>query len=450
MRYIALTLILLFAHHFANAQYNNLAHFGGHFSTQSSMYQPSHLGKNIDEFEIKLLGAYGWFGNTSFNYDLVEKALSSDPVEPETVDDIIDKLEGDNLLGAGAYVQAPLSAAVKIPKDDEEFFTFSIGARATANANFEFSNNVMEVLWEGNKQFRGQRINLGPVEGNVALNQEYYLGYTMPIELESVDDVSIRPGIRLSVIQSDLSVYTEKGNIFMETEQDGKYIEFENDYNYHTALAGLNDIELFSGVGSGFGVDLGITTHYKEHMEASLSVIDIGSITYSGNVESYSNSATFRYEGVEVDPINVVEDQSVDVNIDSIETFLDPTISDDDYSMPLGTKLVLQGTYRLQEDDYNEETFFKHNIHFLYVQGFNNHLDASSRPFFSLGYDYNLNKIFHAGASLGYGAYNNFMFGPYVSVKGGPVRFGIGTNNILPLFGGGTGADLSVNLSLAF
>ncbi len=77
---------------------------------------------------------------------------------------------------------------------------------------------------------------------------------------------------------------------------------------YNTPTPSQIDGDGYKKVGSGFGFDIGTTFEfYKNKIRVSLSVVDIGSITWDGNVYKGNNGRIWRIETTGIDNYNIFE-----------------------------------------------------------------------------------------------------------------------------------------------
>lgn len=432
-------------------QVNNAQYFNPDLSTSGARHQPSLAGEGIDRFEISFLNTHAWVGNNNLSYGQIRDVLDADELTQDLVDETLNELERyNNHLSAGLEF-TPFSLAVNIGSGEHPF-TLTAGADVRVLTNFQYSKVLLDVIWNGNKQYRGEEVNLGPFKWNLLPVQEYYIGGSKAFDAGS--GITLKPGVRLRLIQSMGSIYTERGDFMMYTQEDARRIRFDADYKVNTALQDRDDIgniDFMKSIGSGFGMDLGLTTRISEKLSATLSVADIGSVNFNENTKTFSKNETYDFEGVNF-RLNDPEEEDFTINMDSAEAFLEPNKSEEAYSMPLGTRFIFQGNYQFGEFTRNDGEGFKHQVYFLYVQGFNNHLKASSKPYFSGGYTCDLAKFINVGGSLSMGGYNPFTIGPHVSFKFGPYKLGLASNNMLPLLipEAGTGFDASLNMALSF
>ena len=447
-----LLLLIGFVPSFGWAQVNNAEFFNPHWSQLGARSQPSLAGKSVDNVEVSFLNTYFWLGNNNMDYAQIRSIIDSDKITQDLVDNTLDKLEKyNNHLSTGLSIN-PVSLAINIGPEESPI-TLTTGVDARFMANLQYSKVLLNTIWYGNEQYKGEEVNLGPFKLNALPVQEFYVGGTKAFNVGK--GITLKPGLRLRYIQSNASVYTERGDLLMETRSNARSIQFSADYEMHTAFQDRNNPENFEPLeylGRGFGIDVGLTTRISEKLSATLSVADIGSIRFDKSVKNYQKNETFEFRGVNFEVTNVEEDDVTNVKLDSLLGFIEPKESEDAYNMPLGTRFIFQGNYRFGKVVRNDEDAYKHSLHFLYVQGFNHHLKASENPYFSAGYTWNPGGLLNVGGSVSTGGYNAFTLGPHVSLKLGSFKAGLASNNLLPLIipEGGTGVDASLNMALSF
>src|SRR5690606_19333540 len=104
------------------------------------------------------------------------------------------------------------------------------------------------------------------------------------------------------------AVYMPKSDAFLFTHPEGRFLDFELDYKIHTASIDLEDSNgdtnfsspFMAPAGNGFGADLSVTVDFADRFSGSLSVLDLGAITYKTNAETHTARSTVHFEGVEV------------------------------------------------------------------------------------------------------------------------------------------------------
>ncbi len=434
--------LMAFIATYVNAQYNLSTTYCEHNDLNASRYEPSelHLGKKHVQIGSNF---YFWIANNALDYGTIQKFRKGDAVTDQEIDNFVNNLEAKNQIGAGQDFQIA-GLALRLGKMD---FSFSAVDKFAMEMNY--SQNLMKLAWKGNKQFAGQRTQLGPLSFNAQYTREYALGTAFNVagDLEK----GLRVGARAKYIQGIGSIYMPKSDLYLTTASDGRSIEAEFDYKLQSS--GIKNFNGMNFNGMGYGIDAGISAHLSKHFEINASVLDFGAVTYNQDVKTYEKKGKYIYEGAVIS--NFFGDPRY--NADSIASLFKPTeTSNGSYTMSLGTKVLLQGELKWggnMDEELEDEEYQGHSLFLTYIQGLNNMPGATTKPYLSVAYNYDLKRMFDFGVSASMGGYNKYAVGAFFAFNFAHIiKFGIGSDNLMPLVQPklGTGADVSVNLSLAF
>lgn len=429
--------------------------YSSFFSLSGSKHEPAVLGDDFKNYHVSLVNAYVWAGNTTLNIDQVMR-LRDGTFERDDVTSVFDANRNFHRFGFGANLDL-MNVGIRLNKPDEtELLTFSVGVSARSETNLLLSDNFFKLALRGNgdERFAGKKVDL-PVEFNSFAAMEYHLGFAMPIPID-VTDFEFKGGLRLKYLQGIYSIYTEDAQFTLETEQDGRFIDLGYQYELHTTLDTTLDLESELGgglpnAGTGFGADIGVTAHYKERWYGNINLLDIGAIKWTDEGTVFRNSGNIYFEGVEID--NIFSDDIIfnDSIFDEIIEEAEASEVQQSFRMPYPLRMRLHLSYKVPGQTSKGADYTKHMLGFTYIQGFRDLGNATLRPLLSAGYSYNLNNILEAGTNLGILGFNRVEAGLFLGVRGGPFRFGIGSGNVLSVIRSvGTGADINVNMTLAF
>jgi len=434
LRILALFLTVLAA----KAQNNLPVFYDQHWTLHSSKYIPSKLGDDYGIFNATIANPYTYLNNSGFDLDNLGKINNS------KVDRAIGQMAPSNIMGIGMDIDI-IGMSYKIKKKDKEFMSFSFFATERIGTNFIYSKDFFDLIWNGNAKFEGKTADL-TLGYNAHWLREYAIGWSMPIDIPSVgDDVKIKAGARLKYLQGFGAISFPKSNISLATSAGGRSLLFETDYTMNFAGFNGNTFQLdpFNSRGSGFGVDLSGTVSFLKNFEASLAVIDIGSVKFKSETYQYSRRTQIDFQGIPIRDII----KSNDFNVtDYVETqFKGDQASAVSFTNPLPTRLILQGEYKTQKSTKKKNReYYDKRACLTYIQGFNNIPGATTKPFVSVGYNHSFNYVFTAGSTMQYGGYGRFGLGLNGSLRLGGLRVGIGTTNILGTTGlYGSGVDFT-------
>jgi len=421
------------------SQYNVSVTYCNHNDVNASRYEPSelHLGKK----HFQLSGNYYlWAGNNAFHYGLFDKLQKDKELTNEDIDNLLSSMHPTkNTLGLGQDYQI-LGLAFQIKNIA---FAFSVVDKFAFD--FNYTRNFLSLLWQGNKQFAGQNIDLGPLSMNAQYTREF-AGATA-FNLFGDMEKGVRLGIRAKYIQGLGALSMPTSQLKMYTEPDGRYIDVG--FNYHLNISGLSKFDPLAFNGTGYGADLGATFNFSPKFSLDASVLDIGAVNYNKNLKSYAKMGTYRYEGMFIKNFFSVPE----MNTDTLAAVFEPVETEgNSFSVALPTRLLLQGELKLGKKD-DESLQPKHAFFFTYIQGFNQKPGGTKRPYLGVAYNYDLHEILDIGASAALGGYNRYAIGTFFSLNFfHTLKLGIGSDNLMPLIikKSGTGIDVSLNASLSF
>jgi hypothetical protein len=424
----------------------------------AARHLPTFLGESSKRGQIVFFNPYAAVGSNFTTSGQALDYLRSDRITNEMIDETVSKLHPENNMVQGTVDLAILNLAFNIRNDSGgSVFTVGFGVNERVETSTTFNEETIRLLYRGNKQYAGQTINLAPRINALGFT-EYYVAAAMNIAPSS-SPVSFRPALRLSYLAGQASVAMGKSNtISLYTEPQGRFLDFQFDYRVNASLGvdsltlnGINsefDVQNFiAGAGHGFGADLGTRVMVSPALSFNIGVIDIGSIRFNKFVTNIYNHSGYRYEGESFEVSN-----GNGVSFDTIVKIAKPLYAHEDYTVHLPTKLVLTGSMGRGEMTGKHGTYYKHQFTAMYVQGFDNYLSSTTRPYLAVGYTYDFANVACLGANAGLGGIAGGTFGVLASVRVGSLTMGFNSNNVIPLLfpQSGRSADLGLLLGFAF
>lgn len=450
-------------------QYNAGLSYNNHFKDQASIAQPSLLGSSYSDGYVSMPYVYAYVGNSSFDYGTLTNNLDE---TNGTVEDLyqrsLDQLgeeEDRHLFSFGMEFQT-LFLSYKINMGESEILTFSLGSRDRLSGNVSFSRNLYQLLRRGNKQFEGEKVQLDPFESSMVYMRDYSLGLSREFSFPFMDDWSIRPAIQGRYIRGFASLNLNSTDISLHTKEGGREIKLDMKYNLNTSHPTVPNSDNFpfpwlvqqspfnaSTLGTGYGIDAGVTFNLGQYISLSSAVTDIGRIKFSENVRNYRHDGEHSYDGSTTNPAQFQSGGSITDNA-FIEGILAFEEGNEPYTQSLGSKLILEGELNFFErtTSFNDKEYTLSNFYFTFIRGFEDQLNATTRPQFTIGYNHDFYSIVNLGVNYGMGGYNQQMFGAFASFRTGLFRVGAGSNNMIALWDSSkaTGADFSVAIAGGF
>lgn len=439
----------LYTETMVNAQDNAVLLYDDNFTLNASRVLPAKLGSGFSTFQISIFYFDAWLANNS----LTKNNFLRKGTTTEIINQVINDLKPTNRMYFGQDIM-PLAIAFKIRKNkgavkQEDAVNFALGVTEQLSLGFTFSENFMQLAWNGNKQFAGEEVDLGPLSFNFLYNREYFLGIALPIV--TTDNFMFRFGGRFKFLQGINAIYMPKHQASFYTDPEGRYIEIKPDFEIHTAgiTTNLDFRELFASKGTGVGFDFGTRFIFKQRAVINLSILDIGRIKFNNSTQTITNNTPVKYEGLILEGLFGGE---VRFDSDSVaESLNSQVVKGESFKMPLSSRLILQFEYRTPMITRKGKTYDSNVFYLTYIQGFKDHTKSTIRPYFGMAYSHNFNSTFNLGTNLGFGGANRLTLGAFFSIRAGSLRIGVGSGNLSGLFARkrGTGVHGTLNLTFA-
>ncbi|MFZ4522534.1 MAG: DUF5723 family protein [Bacteroidales bacterium] len=306
------------------------------------------------------------------------------------------------------------------------FFGFSI--RERVSQHIMIPENLGYMLWYGNAapQIFGKHANIAPSVNFTAFD-EYgasFSGYAMHGKMTW--------GARLKYLSGRINATTTKSVFDVYTDTSTYYIHMQSDFEMKTS--GINDIEhyldqrvsslVFPG-NNGFGVDLGVSYQFNDHIGINASVLDIGFITWKANtmtMVSHNPGEDFSFDGLNlsdftdmISNMNTFGKKLTDSILDLVQI---DTVYDQRYTTRLPVRYNIGGSYSLND----------HHRFNLLLNGIS--WDHHFSPALSVSYYYQLPRLL--GLMVSYNIFNNQYtnIGAGLSISAGPVQLYLVSDNI--------------------
>jgi hypothetical protein len=270
---------------------------------------------------------------------------------------IVDE-NGENVLDIGAVIDQMADQNQLFTSAETETFSFSIALKKfnlsfnhsmKFNTFFDYPKELVQLAWNGNSQFVGQTLSIGPDFQAFAYN-EFGIGVAAEI-------FNISAGAKLKILTGIGDVSSERTKAEVYTDPDIYQLTFNTDYLINASsffrYGGGDDFELDFGDASfndifasnlGAALDLGVSFKLK-NIDVSASIIDLGFIGWQKNTVNYHSKGTYTYEGVDISGIIRGDSISFEGALDSIGEVLDFKETYRNYSTMLPTKVYLSASY---------------------------------------------------------------------------------------------------------
>lgn len=168
--------------------------------------------------------------------------------------------------------------------------------------------DIATLAIDGNKNYMGKRFNLADLSAKADLLSVFHIGIHKKIQDNLI--VGARAKIYSSIFNA--SSVDNAGYIYTNTSTDSYYeqIVYSNLQLNTSGFAQYNDANNTSNAGAdikkgillggnlGLGLDLGLTYYPQSNVQFTASVIDLGYISHTKEVESYSYKGFYNYKGL--------------------------------------------------------------------------------------------------------------------------------------------------------
>ncbi len=370
---------------------------------------------------------YTSYSNTAFTVqELFEERNDSLYFNP---DEAIRNMKGHELVVAETHY-TPLYLGMWIKNS---YWTFAVTEKVyTYNT---FNQNAAKLLWEGNyPAFTGNTASLNGLRLNMNNYREYAVGWAK----QTGERFQI--GIRGKLIFGKGNVYTPRteGGLYTNGRTFALDVDLDSKVNtsfpldvttdedgYVTDIDFQEDIDwmryMMNNRNLGLGFDVGFIYQLNPRTTLSGSLLDVGFINWTSDVNNFESTGTFNYSGT--DSESDFDDPDYISNItDSLQNIFVPQPNASGYISPLLPQMYV-GLTRIVTDHINAGAVFRNEF-------YRNRL----HPSFTLSantFDY---KVLNA--SLSYSMINGdyFNIGAGVGAKLGVVHIHAVTDNLFSFF----------------
>jgi hypothetical protein len=318
--------------------------------------------------------------------------------------------------------------------------------------------DIATLAIDGNKNYLGKRFNLADLNAKAELLSVFHIGIHKKIQ----DDLIV--GARAKIYSSifDASSISNTGYIYTTTSLDAYYEQkvYSNLQLNTSGFAQYKDTNTNSNIGTdvkkgmllggnlGLGLDLGLTYYPQSNIQFTASVIDIGFMNHTKNVENYSYKGFYNYKGL-VPKFN--GENAAQANFKEFkEAILFDTLNVK-YTTWRPTKLNASAQYSFEEERVVDGTcncegtdssiFYKST---LGAQLFMMTMPKSPLLALTAFYKRNFSKSFQMKATYTIDSFSYTNFGLGMSTKVGPVNMYLLADNLLAY------TDLSKAKSISF
>ena len=353
------------------------------------------------------------YGSNVMNNQFLNKFIFGGKINRENKDRAYSKLSDKNRLGGDLNY----SVSIEIPVDTlfrRSNISLVFGIENIEHLDGAFSADLFKFVFDGNKQFAGESIDIGNTNFNHYKYQQFNFGL---VKYKVYDEVLAKEGVSISIIKAEehMAITVPRGSVF--TEELGREIDVDLNYIYNASDTASKGIGAFNGYG--ISTDLFTEIILKNGDKLFLGVQDLGFIHWNSNSRQISSDSAFHFDGIAVNSIFDLNDSLLsNISKDSIINSISTSNEQGDYSIALPTAIHVNYTKVLSEK-------WKVNVG-LYHKILSNYMPLISTDFY-----YYFNEKFVVKSHVSYGGYGKLNAG-LAFAKSVSKYFDIfvGTNNI--------------------
>ncbi|MEQ8325114.1 MAG: DUF5723 family protein [Vicingaceae bacterium] len=406
----------------SKAQQEYALHFNRKMA-QSTFTNPAFLSEH--KVVLSLPSIVYNYGNNAFSYnDLVKK----DPLDDSTylnIDGVIGQMRDKNQLQFQSYLDW-FSLYISFKK-----WQFSFNVTEKIDFKFKYTKDMISLLWNGNAQYIGQEIEIGP-----ALNFQVYkeYGFRFARHFDKFD-----VGLRFKLLNGLANIYSVQNSMKLSTGSVNYSSNLNTDYEIRES--GLRDFEanqflpFSNSPNKGYAFDLGAVYRLNEKWEFTASVIDLGRIKWTDSVRIHKSNGSFSFQGVDINEFISEEEFNTQAFEDSIADLYFETEEGRSYISNLVPKSYFSASFHP-----DAATTFGALIHMEYFDGI--------QPGVSIYAGRNFTDYFQMGLSY---AYKNRRFdnlGLNLNIGMPAFTIYLVTDNLFNILRPGYGRNLTIRYGM--
>ena len=440
MRKILFISILLTTCGSSYGQMNLQIQSGYSGSVAGATYFPSTQTLVDQKFEASFSFS-GWVANNTITYSSIDKVLRQKRITTGEVDKIVADLENDNEISIGTnFLILGLGLKTNIKSHP---LVWSLTVSDRLNSRLEIPKQLVQLAWQGNKQFEGQTLDLSKTDIKGLYYREFAIG--LATQLASWNNWEFRGGLRLSYYMGLSFIDNSVRNFDFTTATNGSSITV--DYNFTYYYSGVEDFRFFDPRGHGAGLNVGGSFIYKDRLQFDLGLTDLGYIKFNKKILTVGGDEQFEFEGLGLD--EVFNPTAFLDSLGAVFTPVRDSLNNKSITMPIGTRLSFRTSWQVYRTKKYDRPV---NLIFYYSQGFSENPGLNARPRFAMAYHLPIMKHLLIGASASYGGFNDLTIGALFGLKWKHWRFSVQSDDftgvIFPNLG--TGANLGAMAQLLF
>ena len=367
--------------------------------------QPNQYKKSIGLPFLSSLQLY--YFNSAFKYNGL---VHNNTIEPNNV---IPKLKKNNQIYSGGSFDL-FSMRFRSQKT-----FFQVSLRDVWTQRFVYTNDLANLVWNGNASYAGQTANLN----NVRIAANYYRELALSAN-KSINDKLII-GVRGKFLMGMTNVTTQESKNTLYTDPNGLSIRGHSEFTLLTSgMLNADQIKVGDFLGFqnlGAAADIGARYKVTDKLSLACNVTNIGFINWKKDVKNYRVNGDYTYTGYTMRDSADIKNANWQNVVDTLQVVFKPKQDSKSYKSWLTPSIYLSGNYLLKEN----LTLYSALAIDVY---------HSVRPTFTVGGTQTLGKTIQATLSYSITPNSYFNVGGGFAVRGGPVQFYFACDNVVAVF----------------
>ena len=361
-------------------------------------------------------GAYGeiQYNSSAITNQFAKTFYQGEYLTKEIKEGSINKMGNFNQLGLDANYGAYSSIRLKSFMGRNPYrLNWFIGLYDRTHTDLSVPENLFRLVFEGNKQFAGESIDISGFDFKLFKYQQLQTGlyFDNGLGQKIAFSASYLNGSRyLSYSVPQLSFFTS---------DIGDQIAMDWDFTYQQT--NLENERYLPSNGYGFSTDLMYQFSYNSVENSNnymkIEINDLGFINWSSTSQSITSSDSLLYEGYHIKNIQEIHDSLIqEISVDSIidsHTYL----KTGKFTTYLPTRISL---------DIKQQ----HNEKLAINIGISYRINSNYSPLLFVEEQYNITKNIITSGRLSYGGYTKLSFGMNIRAQFNSIGLFAGTNNI--------------------
>ncbi|MGD0337560.1 MAG: DUF5723 family protein [Bacteroidota bacterium] len=322
-------------------------------------------------------------------------------------------------------------------------FAFTVNERFGASASIP--RDYLRLLLYGNPL--GSTYDFSGTEANGEWLREYAISYGRQLP-SFLQHTTISVGVSLKLLHGFAFGSVDEFSAMVTTDPNSALTGTAKYRGRSATIDAINDTThsgfvLFPApAGTGFGFDLGATAHIGQAFWFGMSVIDVGSMTWTRNTREYRGDTSVT-----------ITDLTTQAKRDSItDTFKSKEYPVESFNTSLPSVLRCGVAVDVQQLPFMKAMPGQMVVELDYIQGLNSFVGNTTSPRFALGVDYHLLRWLPIRTGFAFGGSERVHWGLGSGVNLDGFDFEIGTEDIIAILAPSvmSTASLAIGMRLRF